>query len=350
MTYLCIFNPSDAFSVSERRELASFPEISAESIGNGTFMKDFEIYASERFPYRDVFRGWKALVNMNVFNKMDNNGIFVADGHISKIDDSVNETMLNHSAEVINGIYDKYLKNQNVNAYFSVIPDKNFILAEENSYPQIDYNAFAEDMKNRITFAKYIDVANLLQLEDYYTTDTHWKQEKITDVAEKLGSEMGTDVKSTYKENVLDIPFYGVYTGQLGIPFKPDTIKYLTNDTLDNCKVIYYNDMGKPYEDDMYNMEKANGKDPYEMFLSGSAPIVIIENDNAKTDKELYLFRDSFGSSLAPLMAEGYKKITVIDVRYVQSAYLGAFIKFTENSDALFIYSTTLLNSSMAMK
>ena len=91
-------------------------------------------------------------------------------------------------------------------------------------------------------------------------------------------------------------------------------------------------------------------KDPYEMFLSGSESIVIIENPNSKTDKELIIFRDSFGSSLAPLFAEGYKKITVFDIRYMlSSSYVSAFANF-ENSDVLFIYSTALLNNSTALK
>ena len=85
------------------------------------------------------------------------------------------------------------------------------------------------------------------------------------------------------------------------------------------------------------------------MFLSGVAPLITIENPNAGTDKELVMFRDSFGSSLAPLLAEGYSKITVVDVRYMQSSLVGNFVDF-ENSDVLFIYSTALLNNSTAMK
>ena len=96
-------------------------------------------------------------------------------------------------------------------------------------------------------------------------------------------------------------------------------------------------------------MKKAEGKDPYEMFLSGTAPLITIENPSANVSKELVLFRDSFGSSLAPLMAEGYKKITVVDIRYIQSAFIGNFVDF-EGADVLFLYSTTLLNNSLAMK
>ena len=110
-----------------------------------------------------------------------------------------------------------------------------------------------------------------------------------------------------------------------------------------------YLDTGMPVEGSIYDMEKACGKDPYEMFLSGSSPLITIENPNAKEDKELVLFRDSYGSSLAPLLAPAYSKITVVDIRYIQCDFLGNFIDF-DNKDILFMYSTTLLNNSMAMR
>ena len=97
-------------------------------------------------------------------------------------------------------------------------------------------------------------------------------------------------------------------------------------------------------------MEKANGKDPYELFLSGPLSLVTIENENAATDRELFLFRDSFGSSIAPYFIDSYAKITLIDIRYLQSAMLGNFVKFPEGSDVLFLYSTMILNSSEVLK
>ena len=175
-------------------------------------------------------------------------------------------------------------------------------------------------------FMKYIPISHLLSLDDYYRTDSHWKQECITDIAEYIASEMGTDIKAEYEVKTLDNPFYGVYAGQSALPVKPDTIKYLSNSTLENCVVTYYN-TGKPERGDLYNMEKAFSKDPYEMFLSGVAPLIEIENPAFEGEKELVIFRDSFASSLSPLFAEGYSKITIIDVRYMQSAILKNFVE-----------------------
>ena len=85
------------------------------------------------------------------------------------------------------------------------------------------------------------------------------------------------------------------------------------------------------------------------MFLSGSKSLLTIENPNATTDKELIIFRDSFGSSIAPLLAEGYAKITLVDIRYMSPNMLGNFMEFTDQ-DVLFLYSTGVLNNSITIK
>ncbi len=344
----CVLSPDHEYSLSERRPLAQFPDAGTQAVVSGEFMSAFEQYCADQFPMRDSLRAVKAFFSTKVLEKKDNNGLFYADGHISKIDDSENSYMMNYSAELFLKIINTNMTDKNVNLYFSIVPDKNAFLAEKNGYPSIDYHGFIERMRSKTEYMKYIDLTSLLTLDDYYSTDTHWKQEEITDIAQHLAGEMGTDIKSNYTVNTLDKPFYGVYAGQYALPVKPDSIKYLTNKTIDNCTVTYY-DTGSPVKGEMYNMEKAYSKDPYEMFLSGVAPLITIENPNATTDKELVLFRDSFGSSLAPLLAEGYKKITVVDIRYIQSSFIGNFIDF-ENCDVLFLYSTALLNNSLAMK
>ena len=63
----------------------------------------------------------------------------------------------------------------------------------------------------------------------------------------------------------------------------------------------------------------------------------------------LLMFRDSFGSSLVPLLAEGYARITLVDIRYVAPERLGMWLTF-DNQDVLFLYSTPVLNNSETLK
>ncbi|MBR6700566.1 MAG: hypothetical protein IKL72_02425 [Firmicutes bacterium] len=344
----CILKPADEFSDSERRVLAQKPEMTAESIFSTSFMTGFEEYAMDQFPARESFRKLKAFNEFNVFNKKDNNGIYKAEGHLSKIEYPLQYDMLEYAAGKFKYLYDTYMMGKENTVYLSVIPDKNMYLAEPNGFISLDYNELIEYFTEEMDYAKYIDITDTLSLDDYYKTDTHWKQECLVDTAKVLGEGMDADVHSDYDICTLEEPFCGVYTGQYTLPVEPDVISYLTNETLEKCKVTIY-DSGMPEESFVYDMEKAHSKDPYEMFLSGTVALMTLENPYGPQDKELIVFRDSFGSSLVPLLAEGYGKITLVDIRYIQSGMLGSFIEF-EDQDVLFLYSTSLLNYSMALK
>lgn len=341
-----IVKPHGGFSESERRQLAEFPKLNKETVMSGEFMTDAESFALDNFPMRDKMRTIKAVTAMKLMGLKDNNGVYTSDGYISKLEYPMNTDSLENASERFKNVYDKYLSGTECNVYLSIIPDKNYFLAEENGYPSIDYKKLEEYMRDKCSYMKYIDISDTLEISDYYRTDTHWRQEKITDTALKLASEMGTAVTSDYSQQLLDNPFYGVYYGQLALPFDADEIYYLENDILRNCKVYNYETSS---EGSLYDMEKAFGKDPYEMYLSGSVSLIEITNPNAVSDKELVVFRDSFGSSLAPLLAEGYSKITLVDIRYLSSAMIGNFIDF-DKQDVLFLYSTLVLNNSVTLK
>ena len=78
-------------------------------------------------------------------------------------------------------------------------------------------------------------------------------------------------------------------------------------------------------------------------------PLQILESPNAKTDRELIIFRDSFGSSIAPYFCEQYARVTLVELRYLSSGVLADNIDF-ENQDILFLYSTHILNTAMILK
>ena len=130
------------------------------------------------------------------------------------------------------------------------------------------------------------------------------------------------------------------------LPVETDELWYLDSETLEQCSVYHYLDGSRT---PVYTLEKKNDWDADGIFLSGTDPILTIENPEAESGKELILFRDSFASSLAPLLAEAYQKITLIDIRYVRSDALGNYLTF-EDQDVLFLYSTLILNNSVMLR
>lgn len=340
--------PIDEFSITERRPLAKFPELSFSTLVSGSFMKNFENYTLDQFPLREFFRTVKAQSEIGLFNKKSNNDIIEKDGYITKIEYPLNEQSIENAGKKFNIVYDKYLKDTNTNVYFSIIPDKNYyLIGEDENYLSLDYEKLVTSITGKTSYMKYIDIFSELSIDSYYKTDSHWTQEKILPVAKKLAGEMGVQLNSEYKEISHEKSVYGVYYGQYAInEISPDLLTVLSNDYTENVKVTdHQNKQSIP----VYNFSKADGRDFYETFLGGPLSLVTIENENATTDKELIMFRDSYGSSLAPLLIEGYKRITLIDIRYMHPNMIENFVKFN-NQDVLFIYSTSVLNNSETLK
>lgn len=343
---LCWGKSSDIYSVAERRKLQQLPELTLTTAADGTFMKKFESYTLDQFPLRDGVRSFKAWVSEKILGASDQNGIYVEDGYAVKMEYPLKEESLEYAIGRFQNLYEKYIKGRGNQVYVSVIPDKNYFLAEKSGHLSVDYDKIFEMIQQEMSFAEYIPIADTLEITDYYQTDIHWRQEKLVDTAVRIADTMGITLESEYETQKLEKEFYGVYFGQSALKLPGETLYYLTNEQLEQCSVYNYENetTGK-----IYDLEKAEGLDPYELFLSGSVSLLDIENPNASTDRELIVFRDSFGSSLIPLLAEGYAKITLADIRYIQSEVLEKFVDF-QNKDVLFLYSTTVLMNSETLK
>ena len=346
------FKPADEYSTSERRPFAQFPEVSVENVLDGKFTSKFEDYATDQFPLRDSFRTLKAIAKFYLFNQKDNNDIYIHDGQASKLDTSIKESSITNALDKMNYLYETYVKGKTDKVYFSVVPDKSLTLAPEGNYPSLDYNALANRFKTGLTWAEYIDIFPHLHYSDYYTTDTHWSQDKIIDVAETVAGAMGATVEKDYEAVTLDKDFYGVYYGQSSLPLPPDKITYLNSDIIDGCLVYNFEKDNGKTAGKVYDTEKLDSKDPYEMFLSGASALMRIVNPANESGRKLIIFRDSYTSSLAPLLVESYSEIVLIDIRYIMSSFIGSFVTpedFTD-ADVLFMYSAMILNSSEAFK
>ncbi len=339
---MVFLKPDTEYSKAERRNLKQQPELSAESVLNGHFMSEFEAYSLDQFPFRDNFRSLKAITSL----KLDNNDLYVSDGSIVKMEYPLNEASIKRAGERFKNIYDMYLKDNGCDVYLSIIPDKNYFYAKDSGHLQMDYETLVSKMVTDNSYMTYVDVFPLLSKQDYYLTDTHWKQEKIADVAEKILLAMGNKVETGYQTVQLEGDFYGVYYGQAARTLKPDKIKILTNDTIKNLTSFdYENSKNIP----IYDLTKMEEADPYELYVGGPVSLVTIENPKADGEEELIVFRDSFGSSIAPLLAQGYKKVTLVDIRYIQPVMLEKYIDF-KDKDVLFLYSTLVLNNSDTLK
>lgn len=346
LTAFAWFGPAKEVSQAERRPLTQFPELSADTLLKGGFMGKFEDYALDQFPLRDHFRTLKSLFSYNVLGKIDNNGIYIADGYAAKLEYPLNATSVNNALKKFDYIYKNYLQNTNCKIYSVVIPDKGYYLAPDKGYPTMDYAWLFTQMEKGMPWATQISITDSLTVADYYRTDTHWRQEKLLNTANTLCDAMDLSRPAGYTPTLVSQQFKGVYYGQAALPMGAEEIYVMENPALAECRVYNY-ETGK--YGSLYDLPKLSGNDPYDVYLSGAQALLRIENPQAKTDRELILFRDSFGSSLAPLLLQDYKTITLVDIRYISSQLLGSFLTF-QNQDVLFAYSTLILNNSTTLK
>ena len=265
-------------SVSERRKLTQFPKINIDQIFSGNTTQSLEKYTVDQFVGRDFFRSIKQFVSFNILRQKDNNNMFEENNSIYKMEYPLSETNVNKNIEKINGIYDKYLTKSNV--YYVIIPDKNYYL-ENDEHLKIDYTKLKEMFNKKINSnIKYIDIWNDLNLNSYYKTDLHWKQEEILSVANTIKNNMDLQNENTEYNKEYVGEYYGTYYGQLSSNVKPDDMYILKNNIIDDC--VTYNYEKKEYNK-IYDYKVT--QDKYDIYLSGATPIIEIVNESAKESK-----------------------------------------------------------------
>lgn len=354
--------PDQAVSKTERRKLAKKPVFTVAAFWEGTYMEQLETYFSEQFPVRDGLRTVKAETETALLGKADTNGYFKVEDGIYHLEAELNEKNVGRVADSIDKLCTEQF--QNADCYVAVIPDKNYYLAAQcedagsenekwkgsipKQYPILDYARLDEMIQEKIPSAQKINLYDKLHLEDYYRTDLHWRQEKITGVVDTLVQSMGQQTNTISDGwQIATEDFVGAYGAASALKTAPDTVIYRTDPSIERMQVYDYE--RKQYVS-VYAPEKIGGMDDYDFYLWGARALLTIQNPECHNGKKLLLFRDSFGSSIAPLFAEYYEEVTLVDLRYVSASHALELLGDTEYQDVLFLYSAPILNHGDSLR
>lgn len=370
--------PDMAVSKSERRRLAQIPEFTFEAFWDGSYTEQLEEYLKDQFAGRDMLRTAKAETDVVIFRKSDSDGYYKVEDAIYQRKEALQEKNVCWAAEHFAKIAETYFPEADV--YYAVIPDKEEYLemSAEAAGGNLSQSEQAEAwMAECMPRADCISLWDTLSLEDYYRTDIHWRQECIMNVAETLAAGMKETIEtiawtdrlsakqqctslirtvgeSGEEENdkklqIATDRFLGGNACASAFAVAPETMEYITSSVIERA-VVY--DYEKKAQVPVYSWEKLEeGTDPYDFYLWGARALLTIENPEASEDAgRLLLFRDSFGSSLAPLLVEDYAQITMVDLRYVTMDYAAELLGDTEYDDVLFLYSTSMLNHSGTLR
>lgn len=336
-----LLSPDREYSAYERRPLQQVP-VYEEAESLSAYFSAWETYLTDQFYLRDELRFLKSGFAHTVLRQKDVNGYYSEDGSQAEILYPMNDETILQNVKLLENLRQTHFAN--APAYYAVIPDKSYYMGATLGldYDKID-RLFEENLN-----ATAIPLRDTLSLSDYYDTDIHWKQEKLEGVYEKMRAQMGTQLppfaEAGYREQSAG-EFYGVLYGQAAMPAERDEMRYLVNATTEQLQLKVL-DSGKT--GGVYDTEAFAGDDPYDLYLGGEAAILHIVNPAVENGRKLILFRDSFGRSIAPLLAEGYSEIILIDLRWIRPAFLSHFadlIAADGNTDVLFLYSAQVLNS-----
>lgn len=328
--------PDREVSRSERRRLAQLPPLSSG------FSDKLEEYMLDQFPLREQLRTVNSLVRLYGLGQADIHGIYLQGGGAFRMDGPLQEKQVRHAAAVFSAVQEKYFPS--LPAHYVIVPDKN--AKAETGRPRLDTETMRGIVREALPGMTEIDIWDLLSADDYYKTDPHWRQEQLLPVAAAICKALGADAPGTFTEKTLS-PFYGAYYGQAALPMAPDTLTYLESADTKAAEVTGPElDGAQP----VYRPELLDGTDGYDVFLSGAQAVLTVTSPNVHNGRHLVLFRDSFGSSLAPLLLGSFERITLVDLRYISAARLADYADLSDATDVLYLCSTAVWNNGGTLR
>ncbi len=342
-------SPDRLLSEVERRPLSQLTGYSQYldtyyGAGLSDYLAYLENYLLDQFPLRDELRSLNAAGRVYGLRLMDYKLYYKLEGHLAKLDPTLRpnavEGALAHFNRMNRDLFDGQGKQ-----LFALIPDKNVFMAEKEGYPHYPYAEMLDLIENNLDEEIHLlSLLDHLSLDHYYRTDPHWNQTKLEPVSsyilEALGlSDCGSESYQV-SEGLTD--YFGTYAGQAALPVEADRLSWLSSQSLNNL-TLYDPVTGE--RTGIYQKDKLEGADPYDLFMGGAKPLLIIGNEAREEGRQLVVFRDSFGSSLIPLLADAYREVIVIDLRYISMGAVSGLADIDPGADVLHLYSMSVLNS-----
>ena len=252
-----------------------------------------------------------------------------------------NESSIASFASKLQKIRSNYLGGA-ANVVWSIIPDKsNYAQDKISSY--LDHNAMVSKAKAGLSGWTYVEIGSLLSFDDYLLTDGHWRQERIVPVANAIAQALGFSVSKGDFAQTSASGFGGDYTKYSGTTESISWMEsaYTAATVCDNFQ--------NPGRTAVYDSGLIHSNSPYDLFAGGPTPLVTLKNSAIDSGKRLIVFRDSFGSSLSPLLLGGYSEIVLVDLRYMNSSLLPQYID-ANGADVLFLFSARVVNNSSLLR
>lgn len=341
---LFILSPKQFYSQDEKRPLQAAPELSLQSLTDGSFTSNIESYLSDHFPARKTFVGLHSYFDLFLGNNGEN-GVYMGK----------NGWLINKPIAVDEGNFTRNLKTmrdftaqQGLSGTLMAVPSTGAILPEylpsvHDTYP--DERLLEQARKDTAGSLQWIDLTSVLEKNKnsaqlYYRTDHHWTSAGAylgyTSLAQAEG--WAALPKSAFRIKTFG-GFYGTTYSTSGFwETKPDTVALWENPSLSVHVTLEDDDRKTDIQSNsVFFPEWLKQEDHYPVYLDGNHSLVRIVNPNA-TGGKLLIVKDSYANCLSTFLAEHYREIDMVDLRYFRKSTVSQIVKQAGIKNVLFVY------------
>ena len=348
---LHIATDDSKFSENENRVLSEFPKLSVATIADGSFMRDFETYLTDQFPFRDGIISLKTLAD-RIVGKNEENGVYI--GKEGYLFDSQTPLSREHIKEIGKAVLAFKEKHSDLETAFILAPNSTYVYSEYLP----EYLELPDQRWLIRAVHKQIDdetilwpaAANILrenasESQLYYKTDHHW----TTRGAYLLFRELclGWELEESSKAIDKKFEFYEVsnnFEGTLastsGVHSTKDSVEICLPKKSEGTYVVNFESSGEKTAS-LFFKDKLQQKNHYEVFMGGNYDKVIISTV-ASSGRSLLLIKDSYANCMIPMLTPYFSKIVVIDPRYLTDS-LDSIVKENDFSHMLYLYNINTL-------
>ncbi len=341
-------------SESENRVLASMPKFTLSSAADGSFMKNFESFLSDQFPFRDKVISLKTSIDILVGKKEENEVYIGKDGFLFEKQTEFDQKKVSDiTASMVK--FSKENKNIKTAAVFS--PNSSCVLSEF-----LPSGVLRQDQKNQLEQIKksleksdiaWIDCLDSFKGEKdkmklFYRTDHHWTTQAAYDVFLSLAKSWKFDTKKEqFDFYTVSGTFQGTLSSASGINSFYDEISVCVPSSKNLSYVISYEKEARKTAT-FFDREKLSHKNQYEVFFGGNYDKIVISS-NADNLNTLLVLKDSYANCMIPMLAPFFSKIVVVDPRYY-SDNLSALMNEYDFTHCVYIYNLNTFLSDTSLK
>lgn len=354
-------------SMSEKRELAKFPDFTVEGLWDGSYFKAIDVWYSDTYPLRETmilasqkFQSFYGERGEQIIQTEKNSPPkkseetaekneteveeVLPDGTIKNIGEMRGDIYITNNTgyelytfledtnlefvQTMNNIYSRF--KDSVNFYVMLVPTSAGVMLDKAVLDDMQVSdqaeAIAFDFARMDPGIRKVNVIDILRKHNaeyiYFHTDHHWTGRGAYYAYTAFCKEKGIEPHNIDDYETVEFPgFLGsLYTAGNRSPelaANPDTvIAYYPKGTR---KMTFYDDYYNPYECDI--IMDANEFDTgakYSAFVMGDQPFSFAHNENIHDGSAVVVIKDSMGNAFVPWLVDHYEYIYWLDARYTK--------------------------------